>query len=67
MRDPGLASPKSMAGEYVTVESTAYCVALRRATQLRLTYEVSRLRDGVTSWFLVAMEEIPTVPASHAR
>ena len=44
---------------YVDVESISYCVASGRPARLRLTYEVKPLRDGVESWFLVGMEEVP--------
>ncbi len=44
---------------YVTVESIAYSMASGLGARLRLTYEVRPLRDGVESWFLVSMEEMP--------
>jgi hypothetical protein len=61
MGDSGLAAPRSEAVHYVTVENTAYCVASRGPARLRLTYEVKTLRDGVESWFLIAMEELRSV------
>ena len=50
---------------YVVVESKAQCVNSAREALFRLTYEVKPLRDGLESWFLVFMEEIPAgVPAN---
>jgi len=54
-----------MAMHYVTVESTAYSVACCRQMLFRLTYEVKPLREGVESWFLVCMEEVPLGAPSH--
>jgi hypothetical protein len=44
--------------DYVTVETIGYCVNSYRLARYRLTYEVKPLRDGLASWFLVAMEEL---------
>jgi len=52
--------------DYVTVETIGYCVNGYRLARYRLTYEVKPLRDGVSSWFLVAMEELPASPAAVA-
>lgn len=58
MEDSNLANPRGKAVDYVTVESTAYSVCSHHPARFRLTYEVRPLRDGVESWFLIAMEEL---------
>ena len=42
---------------YVTVENIAYSAASGRPVNVRLTYEVQPLRDGVERWFLLSSEE----------
>ena len=46
---------------YVTIECSAYCVSSSCQANLRLTYEVKPLREGLESWFLVSLEEIRTM------
>ena len=58
MGDADSANTRGNAADYFTVETTAYCVASSHTKQLRLTYEVRPLQDGLERWFLVAMEEL---------
>jgi hypothetical protein len=58
-------NPGGRVMRYITVESTAYCVASCRQAHFRLTYEVKPLREGLESWFLLSMEEIQNEPPSN--
>lgn len=50
------------ASNYVTIETVAYSVHSHCQANFRLTYEVTPRGDGIRRWFLVAMEELETLP-----
>jgi hypothetical protein len=45
---------------YVSIQTQAYSIRLRRNCLFHLTYEVMPWREGSERWFLVSAQEIDT-------
>jgi len=43
---------------YITITITCYCIALKRIAKMRITYQVTALRDGLEKWFKLSEEVV---------